>query len=306
MSHKTKNSGSKTTSNSKNSGKKEIWKSFPDNFLKDKYEISNKGNVRNKKTGYLFKFNLKGGYYYCNIKMNDDKMKAFRVHRLVAKLFVKNPNKYDIVNHLDGNKLNNNYKNLEWTTISGNNQHAADNNLTNVTKRRITQYVGDQLYAEYNSLSEASKATGFHMSRIVEVCKGSREEYEGYIFKYTDENPNEKEIDPKKEGFKNIKTFPNYWINSKGQIYSKPFKKFMKLNKHKTGCLQIQLSKKNPEGGQIKKTVLVHNLVAIYFLNKPEEEEFNCVTHIDGDKSNNDVKNLKWKYVAGIKPNFNI
>ncbi|AGC01811.1 HNH endonuclease [Acanthamoeba polyphaga moumouvirus] len=303
MSHKTKNSGSKTTSNSKNSGKKEIWKSIPD--FKN-YEVSNNGNIRNKNTKKIRKLQLKMGYHYCCLSENN-KSKNFRVHRLVAKLFVKNPNKYDIVNHLDGNKLNNNYKNLEWTTISGNNQHAADNNLTNVTKRRITQYVGDQLYAEYNSLSEASKATGFHMSRIVEVCKGSREEYEGYIFKYTDENPNEKEIDPKKEGFKNIKTFPNYWINSKGQIYSKPFKKFMKLNKHKTGCLQLQLSKKNPDGeGIIKKTVLVHNLVAIYFLNKPEEEEFNCVTHIDGDKSNNDVKNLKWKYVAGIKPNFNI
>ncbi|AEX61451.1 putative intron encoded HNH endonuclease [Megavirus courdo11] len=306
MSHKSKNSGSKTTNHLKKHVQNEIWKPFPNDFLKNKYEISNKGNVRNKKTQHLFKFNIKNGYNYCNIKMDNGKFKAFRVHRLVAKLFVKNPHKYDIVNHLDGNKTNNNYKNLEWTTISGNNQHAADNNLTSVTKRRISQYVGEVLYTQYDSLSEASEATGIHMSRIVEVCKGTREEYEGYVFKYTDINPNEKVIDPEKEGFKNIKTFPNYWINSKGQIYSKPFKKFLKLNKHKTGSLQIQLTKKNPEGkGQIKKTILVHNLVAIYFLKKPEGD-FNCVTHKDGDKSNNNIKNLKWKYVAGIQPNFDI
>ncbi|AEQ32683.1 intron encoded HNH endonuclease [Acanthamoeba polyphaga mimivirus] len=302
MSHKSKNSGSKTTNHLKKHVQNEIWKVVPG--FKN-YEVSNNGNIRNKDTKKIRKLQLKMGYHYCCLSENNNK-KNFRVHRLVAKLFIKNPHKYNIVNHLDGNKTNNNYKNLEWTTISGNNKHATDNNLTNIMKRRISQYVGEMLYTEYDSVSEASKATGIHMSRIVEVCKGTREEYEGYVFKYTDINPNEKIIDLEKEGFKNIKTFPNYWINSKGQIYSKPFKKFLKSNKHKTGCSQVQLTKKNPEGkGQIKKTVLVHNLVAIYFLKKPEGD-FNCVTHKDGDKSNNDIKNLKWKYVAGAKPNFDI
>lgn len=121
-----------------------------------------------------------------------------------------------------------------------------------------------------------------------------------------DENPNRILIDLKAEGFKNIKTFPNYWINNKGEIYSKPFKKFMKLNKHKNSCLQVQLTKAKKGGGQIKKTILVHNLVAIYFLKRPKNKKLNCIRHKDGNKQNNNINNLEWNYVPGINPDFNI
>ena len=45
--------------------------------------------------------------------------------------YVENPNpkEYDIVNHIDGNKMNNHYTNLEWCNISMNTQHAYDNGL---------------------------------------------------------------------------------------------------------------------------------------------------------------------------------
>jgi hypothetical protein len=302
MSHKNY-SGSKT--GQVKSKTAEMWKPFPNKKLKDNYLVSNKGNIKNKQTGYISKLNLKGGYYYFNTQI-EKKTQSFRVHRLVAILFVKNPEKNTVVNHIDGNKLNNNYRNLEWTTIAGNNQHAADNKLTAVTKRRVGQYIGENLYEEYDSLTAASNVTKIPTPRIVDVCKGKLEEYEGYIFKYSDDNPNEKIIDPEKEGYKNIKTFPNYWINNEGQIYSKPFKKFMKLNKHRTSGLQIQLTKRDPSGkGQIKKTVLVHNLIAMYFLKKTNKN-FNCVHHKDGDKTNNNIKNLEWKSVPGVHTNLNI
>jgi hypothetical protein len=52
--------------------------------------------------------------------------KKYLIHRLVAMYYVnnKNPKKYNIVNHLDGNKLNNHYSNLEWCTHKQNMQHA--------------------------------------------------------------------------------------------------------------------------------------------------------------------------------------
>lgn len=46
------------------------------------------------------------------------------VHRLVAEAYIDNPNEYPFVNHLDGNKQNNHYTNLEWCNNSHNLKHA--------------------------------------------------------------------------------------------------------------------------------------------------------------------------------------
>jgi len=47
----------------------------------------------------------------------------FQVHRLVAMMFLRKKKNCNIVNHIDGDKLNNKFSNLEWTTRSGNAQH---------------------------------------------------------------------------------------------------------------------------------------------------------------------------------------
>jgi hypothetical protein len=148
-------------------------------------------------------------------------------------------------------------------------------------------------------LDKASKSTKIDDAGIVKVCKGTRKTAGGFIWKYLDVNPNEQEVDLK--GYRQIDNFPNYWINNKGEIYSKPYKKFLKyqLNADK-GC-SVQLTKKNPEGkGQIKKTFLVHRLVAQYFLKKDNEKD-NSITHIDKNRSNNNVKNLKWCSIKGVE-----
>lgn len=65
-----------------------------------------------------------------------DKSIRIRAHQLVANLFLTKPKSKEklIVNHLDGNKLNNHYTNLEWTTYYGNNLHARKNGLNNVSE----------------------------------------------------------------------------------------------------------------------------------------------------------------------------
>lgn len=84
---------------------------FPD------YEISNTGNVRNTKTRRILKTTIhkKRGYVKVGLR-KDGKTITCEIHRLVALAFLLNPNKYEHVDHLDRNKLNNNISNLMWVS----------------------------------------------------------------------------------------------------------------------------------------------------------------------------------------------
>ena len=62
------------------------------------------------------------GYYSTSLCKNG-KHKTHLIHRLVATAFVSNPLDLSVVNHLDSDRLNNHYTNLEWTTHDGNVKH---------------------------------------------------------------------------------------------------------------------------------------------------------------------------------------
>lgn len=56
----------------------------------------------------------KTGYRFVQLGISTSKM----VHRLVARAFVQNPKDYPIVDHINGNKTDNSFENLRWTTVS--------------------------------------------------------------------------------------------------------------------------------------------------------------------------------------------
>lgn len=77
--------------------------------------------IRRVATGQLKKFHMdQYGYRVVNLGYKQKE----RVHRLVATVFIPNPDSKPQVNHIDGNKLNNEPNNLEWATCKENIQHA--------------------------------------------------------------------------------------------------------------------------------------------------------------------------------------
>lgn len=114
---------------------KEIWKDIKG--YENLYQVSSFGRVKSLKRILVFldKNNVEikrkankrilnlsicpEGYYFCHICKNGE-CKNIKVHRLVAENFLENKNNYPCVNHIDGNKLNNNVNNLEWCTYSHN------------------------------------------------------------------------------------------------------------------------------------------------------------------------------------------
>lgn len=89
------------------------------------YNITKDGQVINKHNGHVVKPQINGKGY---VRVSIGKKLMF-VHRLVAELYVPNPDNKPQVNHKDGNKLNNNAENLEWVTNQENRNHAVLNRL---------------------------------------------------------------------------------------------------------------------------------------------------------------------------------
>ena len=97
----------------------------------DWYEVSNIGNIRNSRTHLVRKLNvLQQGYAFVVVSLGSrDSKVLFKVHRAVAETFIPNPKNLPVINHIDGNKLNNVVENLEWCTYQENTKHAIQNGL---------------------------------------------------------------------------------------------------------------------------------------------------------------------------------
>ena len=122
------------------------------------------------------------------------------VHRLVALHFVENPSPdcYSIVNHLDGDHLNNRADNLEWTTIYGNNRHAIESGRMERTKEwlqhlRETNEQNGRAVVGTNIVTGETirfvclndcKSAGFQPSCVCNCCKGIRYSHKGYTWRY--------------------------------------------------------------------------------------------------------------------------
>lgn len=89
------------------------------------------------------------------------------------------------------------------------------------------------------------------------------------------------------EEWKVIAEFPRYSVSSTGNVRNNMTGRILKKGKNSLGYLYVDLYSENNH-----KSVTVHKLVAEAFIENPENK--NCIDHIDTNKENNNVGNLKW------------
>lgn len=175
----------------------EEWKTI---FDFPNYEVSNKGNIRSKEyndsLGHL-RSNKKlkkqvnnCGYEYVILSSKEEKHKTLTVHRIVAKTFIPNPEEKEDVNHIDGNKLNNNVNNLEWTTTQENIIKRYEIGIDGNNYKRVSQFDKDgNLVGSFSSSYEAERITGISRTHIGGCCRGERLTAGGYVWKFEIEEP---------------------------------------------------------------------------------------------------------------------
>lgn len=167
----------------------EIWKDITDY---PNYEISNVGNVRNKKTNKILKPFTTGNEYLKVALSNNSKSKQFLVHRLVAQAFISNPDNLPEVNHIkEFEKTNNRVENLEWCDHSYNQNYGTKNKrvsekMSKIKCIKVNQYDLDGNYIKtWNSIKEAEKEVG--STHISQCTKGRFKQTKGYIWRYANE-----------------------------------------------------------------------------------------------------------------------
>ena len=179
----------------------ELWKPIKD--YEGLYEISNLGRIRSldryiksrssrgemqfkKGTVLKQKFNRVTGYYVVTLWKNGEQ-KGYTVHRLIASHFLPKDDKREVVNHKDGNKLNNCVSNLEWVSYSENLSHSYSQLNRKVNKRSVHKqtvyYInkeGNLLCAE--SVEEASRQTHVSPTQIRRLMRSGKPSRGRYLF----------------------------------------------------------------------------------------------------------------------------
>lgn len=165
-----------------------IWKTIEG--TNGEYQVSDTGLVKTTKTGRILRpaIDARGYERVCLFKMDRDR--RYKVHRLVAMAFIPNLNNLPQINHIDGNKRNNNVSNLEWVTNRDNVIHAKEHGLRagherfcESKKKRVIAtniYTGEQIV--FDSIMSARKTIG--TCHVQEVLRGIRHQAKGYIFAF--------------------------------------------------------------------------------------------------------------------------
>ena len=163
-----------------------IWKDIDGH---PSHQVSDEGEIRNKKRGNILKPNPdRYGYYRLSLGNVDN----VPVHRIVAKTFLQPERPEQIqVNHLDGNRQNNHITNLEWCTASENIKHSVERETNafykaSMAARKVTRCMIRIIQTEeiFESIVDCAIHLGTQPQHIQRVLSGQRAHWHGYTFEY--------------------------------------------------------------------------------------------------------------------------
>ena len=176
----------------------EIWKDVIG--YEGLYQVSNLGRVKSlakiAKNKYgefmlkdrIMKTHIKLDGYRSVTFVKNGKVKLHSVHRLVAKAFVPNPNNYHEVNHIDEDKTNSRFDNLEWCNRLYNVNYGTgiERRIESRRKNNLKILQLDEtgtIIKEWNDLNEIID-NGYSKTGVWKCCKGYQEIHRGYRWKY--------------------------------------------------------------------------------------------------------------------------
>ena len=177
----------------------EIWKIYQLNFDSSGLLVSNFGKI--KRFDWEDRSISDNGAGYKKVAIHNlskdkkFKMKNLYLHRIVAELFLPKPLEHQTqVNHIDGDKTNNCVTNLEWVTDGENLLHAyrvlgrkQKTGKNHHNSRAVLQLKDGKIINSFDSLNEATRATGAHHSGISMCCNGKIKKHKGYQWRYKEE-----------------------------------------------------------------------------------------------------------------------
>jgi hypothetical protein len=183
----------------------EIWKDIPG--YEGRYLVSNHGGLYSLITDDFLQFSPHDGYFRVKIGK-----KTFRMHRLVATVFIPNPDNKPEVNHISGIKRQNNAGNLEWSTNQENVDHSLETGLAkcvNSKEQRVinrikydsrmpkSEYMkkysrkifqiskhGGELIKVWDSIGEAARGNNIPKPGLKVTLSQNKPSYKGYRWQY--------------------------------------------------------------------------------------------------------------------------
>lgn len=146
------------------------------------YSISNYGLVKNSRGMILKSFDDRGYKAYMLYDGKTGKSNQMMAHRLVAHIYCKGRTRdRNTVNHIDENRSNNYYVNLEWASNSENTLHSRSKAVQQIDIK------SSEIIEVYESMTAAAEKNNINIGDISKCCNGKRKTAGGYKFQFVKE-----------------------------------------------------------------------------------------------------------------------